>query len=645
MQIAVLPLNAGPETRPALARQIANFACEIARGVTQKEVHAVNYLAQYPDEGVTRVAMVNPSEGLNEAEMIGQFWQQAPMERLVDGLFVERPDGGGQLTVRVFEKGDTEPADVREYTFLPGGIFGAARGMIETVVKNLEGALPGEFEEDIQLFGTSDPEAFTEFLLGFDAVQYIEKANGMVAREFQPEHAYDSLTKALDRDVDWEAPYLALLNLARLCTQFRIGSGDDAEKALKRVTEIEPDDPRGWYGLGQFYAAVGNMTAANDTMEKAVVKLQQKAARLRKEAEAAKAIGDEAAAQQLLADADATERDQAPVLAQLGLAQMNSGMPANAERSLRRAVELEPDEKPTLPLLSQLLTQTGRAHEVPAMWKELVEKTPQNAVAHVNYAQALAANQKQDEAIAVLDHALQTLEDTTFVKRFYAPILAQRGENDRAMDFYEEVLDVEPTNIPILLEYAQTLQNGNRAIDVPPVLKNVLAANPDPNTKAQTQAWLIELEQEKRVEAVKTASEKLEANDVEGALRELKPLRTWLADYWKMWAILAAALNRNEEYIEAENAAKQLLEIFPGCEPGYGELANALSSQGRDEEAYQMLRIGLMNVPGSVPIGINLGLAAKRTGRSDEARALAKQLREALRDHKELHPLLEEMES
>jgi hypothetical protein len=49
-------------------------------------------------------------------------------------------------------------------------------------------------------------------------------------------------------------------------------------------------------------------------------------------------------------------------------------------------------------------------------------------------------------------------------------------------------------------------------------------------------------------------------------------------------------------------------------------------------------------VPGSVPIGINLGLAAKRVGRTDEARALAKQLREALRDHKDLHPILDEME-
>jgi Flp pilus assembly protein TadD len=213
------------------------------------------------------------------------------------------------------------------------------------------------------------------------------------------------------------------------------------------------------------------------------------------------------------------------------------------------------------------------------------------------------------------------------------------------MDLYEDVLDVAPTEVPVLLEYAQTLKQANREFEVPKVLRDVLATNPDPNTKAQTQAWLIEIEQPKRVEAVEAAGKKVEAGDALGAINELKPLRTWLADYWKMWAVLASAYNRAEQFEEAEKAAVQLLNLFPGCEPGYGELATALSGQGREQEAYNMLRNALAAMGNSVPIALNLGFAAKRIGNTDEARNLAKQIREATGNPEGLRDVLDQLEA
>jgi hypothetical protein len=168
MQIAVLPLNAGSGARPGLARQLSNFACEIARNVTGKEVHAVNYMAQFPDEGVTRFAMVNPSESLNENEMVAQFFQQAEMETLVDGLLNERDGGGGTVTLRVYKKGVADPEATQENAYLPGGIFGPARSFVELLVKQLDGQFPEALNEDENLFGTTDPEAFENFMLGFE---------------------------------------------------------------------------------------------------------------------------------------------------------------------------------------------------------------------------------------------------------------------------------------------------------------------------------------------------------------------------------------------------------------------------------------------------------------------------------------------
>ena len=49
--------------------------------------------------------------------------------------------------------------------------------------------------------------------------------------------------------------------------------------------------------------------------------------------------------------------------------------------------------------------------------------------------------------------------------------------------------------------------------------------------------------------------------------------------------------------------------------------------------------------PQSLPIHINLGLAAKRAGHVDEARNLAKSIREAIGPNEELEPVLAEIES
>ncbi len=641
MQIAVLPLNAGPETRPALARQLSNFACEIARNVTGQEIHAVNYMAQIDTDAGQKFAMVNPSETLNESEMIAQFFTQADMNRIVDGLLVENPSGGGTVTIRVWERGNGEPIDSEEFPFLPGGFFGPARGFVQLLVDQMGHEFPEELNKDENLFGTTDPNAFVEFMLGFDAAQYIEKAQGQVALEFDPSAAFASLEKALELDSDWEAPYLTALNLGRMCTQSRIGDAAKIEDSLKSLTQREPEDPRGWFALGDFYGTIGNPQGAAENMEKAVVKLQMKAAQLRKESQSASNADEKAI---LAEQAEQMAKDEAPILARLGMAQMAMNMPANAERNFRRAVELEPAEKPTMGLLAQVLTQTGRAHEVPPMLKELLDSQPENAQNHVNYAMSLLQAGKKEDARRAFEVAIEKLEETTLPKRYFAAFLAQEGELDPAMDYYEDVIEVVPNDVQVLLEYAQTLQNANRNFEIPKVLKDVLALDIDPNTRSQTQAWLLRLEQPKRVEAVASAAQKLQEGDAESALKELKPLKNWLSDYFELWMYLADALNRVGEYKEAEQSANQLLTMFPGCEPGYALLAAALHGQERSEDAYNFLRMALANNQTSLTIALNFAQAAFWTNRTEEGRALVAQIREATGNDEQIGNILDQME-
>jgi tetratricopeptide (TPR) repeat protein len=324
-------------------------------------------------------------------------------------------------------------------------------------------------------------------------------------------------------------------------------------------------------------------------------------------------------------------------------------MPVNAERNFRRALELEDESKPSADYLAAVLQQTGRDHEVPGIWKAIVAKYPESAQAHVKYAMSLIQTGKAAEGEKVFESALETIEDNAIIKRYYAPYLAQAKQDfDRAMDFYEDALDTAPNDVPTLMEYAQTLEAAGREHEVPQVLKNILASEPEQDIRATTLARLIELEQPKRVESVENASAKMESGDFQGALRDLKPLRNWLADYWKLWALLASAYNRTEQYVDAEEASMRLLQLYPGCEPGYGEAVQALGGQGKHQEAYFLMRQAAGQLPQSLPVFLNLGLAAKRVGNTDEARALAKQIREALAqdpNRDQVEPILVEMES
>lgn len=613
MRVAVLPFNAAEGTKPAYGRQFAAFPAEQLRVHAEADINNVSFLTQIQEEdGSARMAYVNISEGLLPYEQLGELFGQADVDLIMDGMLAES-EAGFELTVRFHEKGNETPIDEETIAFARTDVFAQLQGLIGRLAKHAQIELPEVLAGDEMEFGTENGEAFLSFLEGFDSLNYIQQANGAVAREFSPEGAFEALANALELDPKFEAPYVVLVNLARACAQFRIGSFEMVEAALNKAREVVPDQMGAVFVLGELYQQTGDaqgLNRASEYFEKAIQ----------------------------------MQPNDPGLYNRLGSVQMQLGMPVNAERNFRRALELEDDEKPSADFLAMVLQQQGRDHEIPAIWKSIVEAAPQNGLAQAKYAMALLQAGKEAEGEKVFESALDTVEDSTAVKRFYAPLLANKGEHDRAMDFYEDVLDVAPTEIPVLLEYAQVLEAAGRAFEAPNVLKTVLGANPDPNTRAQVLARLIELEQPKRAESVDAAREKMEQGDFQGALAQLKPMRNWLADYWKLWAMLSSAYNATEQYVDAEDAVRRLLELYPGCEPAYGELLNALSGQGKLEEAYQVLRYAAINNPGSLPIHINFALAARRFGQIEEARALAKQIREAVGPNPELEQILSEVD-
>jgi tetratricopeptide (TPR) repeat protein len=630
MRTAVLPFNAAAETSPALARQLAAFAAETLRSIGG-QINSVNYLAQIDQGGQQRAAFVNVSDTLNEYSFMDPLFRpgegadpQASAERVMDGL-LKKVDNGFEATYRFFSADSPEPLFTDTVLVNESTIFEVLNKIILKLAEVSETELPEPMRGGLD-FGTDSGKAFLKFLEGYDALSYIQQANGMVAQEFSPDGAFELFKESLEEDKDFVAPYESLCALARTCGHYRIGTFESAEKYLLTAIDMVPEDFKASYSLGELYGVVNLHAKSAEAYEKAL------------------RIHDGLKPEEAAA-LEEWKLEQASLYSRIGLAQLNNNMPVNAELNLRKAIELEGPDKPSIGLLQAVLERTNRQHEVPALWKAQMEANPQSAEYRTNYAIALHRADRQKEAVEVFEKGLEELEDNVFLKRFYAPLLVNNGDLDRAMDFYEDALDVAPTDVPLMIEYAQTLAKAEREFEIPAVLDNILKANPDPNTRAEVLAWKTEITEPKRAEAVKTAEEKMVAGDFEGAAKDLRPLRNWLADYWKLWAVLAAANNRAGNHEEAKESAQRLLALYPGCEPGYAELMSALSALGEHQEAFQLMQFAASQLPQSLGIQINLALAAKRAGEVEFARNLSRQLREAIGPNEELKPIFDDLES
>ncbi len=613
MTIAVLPLNAAEGAKPQLGRQISAFVGEQLRTGAEADVQSISYLTQIEQNGQQKTAFVNLSDGMLEAGQLDELFQQTGVDLAMDGM-LKTDDSGTkhEVTVRFSHK-ENRKAEEETHAFDESEIFATLHTLVKRLAEKGGIALPESLAGDAMEFGTDDARAFVLFLEGFDALNYIQQSNGAVAVEFDPKPAFNALLEAIERDREFEGAYQVLVGLARGCATYGIGDFDAVKDALTKAAALSPEDFAAYYALGELHQAVNDLPKAVDFFEKA----------------------------------GSLQPEDPAIWNRLGNAQMLLGMPVNAERNFRKAIELEGEEKPSLDFLAGVLGQTGRAHEIPALWKAQIEANPADAAARVKYALSFLNDGQTEPGEKAFEDALGSLEDNTVVKRAYAPYLASKGEFDRAMDFYEDVLDVAPTDVPLNLEYAQTLQAADRSFEIPEVLRRVLALNIDPDARAQTQAWLIELEQPKRAEAVEAARTKMQAEDFEGAARDLKPMRNWLADYWKLWALLSSCQNRLGQFAEAEESSRRLLEMFPGCEPAYGEYREALNGQGRNDEAYNLMRYAVDRMPESLGAHLNLALAAKRAGHEEEATTLATGIRDALQGNedamKEIAPILQEI--
>ncbi|MBL4812260.1 MAG: tetratricopeptide repeat protein [Rhodobacteraceae bacterium] len=149
--------------------------------------------------------------------------------------------------------------------------------------------------------------------------------------------------------------------------------------------------------------------------------------------------------EQQASEADADSRD----LINLVLAQVRAGNPDIARGFLNDALTSAPDD-PSLRLLDANLRATsGEIGEAEVIFKQLIEDFPTSESAARLYYRLLVSENRQDDADAVLDAAIEAQPNAARLFWIKAGELEHRGDIDGAIEIYEQLYEQDSNNVVV----------------------------------------------------------------------------------------------------------------------------------------------------------------------------------------------------
>jgi len=248
-----------------------------------------------------------------------------------------------------------------------------------------------------------------------------------------------------------------------------------------------------------------------------------------------------------------------------GMANENTGNHEGAERAYRRGLEMAPEDPELRNALGWTLFQEGRPAEAAAEYERALKADPDNVKAHNNLALALVELGRLDEAAAQYRASL-ALEPKAEIYSDLGFTMARLGHPDEARADYMKALE---------LDAHCASAHFNLAI-----------------SDAQMGAY----------------------PDAEAHFRQALPGRPTAETHNGLGYVIGRQ-GRTEESI---GEFRKAIEIDPKYTPAYNNLAQALASEGKLEEAAHYYQLSLAQRP-SVSVYNALGAVLTGLGRTDEA--------------------------
>ena len=257
----------------------------------------------------------------------------------------------------------------------------------------------------------------------------------------------------------------------------RLGDAVGARAVLEPLAKAYPGAALTAYELGLTLAALGE-TGPGITVLRRAVALKPDLA------DAWRALGD-----QLFLNGDAAGAEAAfaqhlrasvrdPALKRAADALFEGGL-ADAERLLRAHLSARPNDFVAMHMLAEAFTRQDRDGEAEILLAHALELDPGFDGARFNYATVLFRQQKGAEAMAQLEGLLAREPANPAFRNLLAGCLALIGEDARAIEVYEALLETYASQPRIWLNFGHVLDRGpamdaagayKRAIELAPGL-------------------------------------------------------------------------------------------------------------------------------------------------------------------------------
>lgn len=275
-----------------------------------------------------------------------------------------------------------------------------------------------------------------------------------------------------------------------------------------------------------------------------------------------------------------------------------------ARRCLAKALEVDPKNGEALEARAQLLLSRGHAQEAIGDLEALTRSHADHADGWLLLAEALEAVGRLDEARAALARGLEQRPKDPTALRQAAALERRAGNPSAAAGHLEHAVEVEPRDVPLIVELGETYQEGGEGVKALAAFETALRLAPD-DREVAGRVKGERLAQGKFTEAERLCLDLLErdADDVD-ALFDL------------------AVARRGRDNLEgALDALDGVLRRQPDDVHALNDRGVVLSAMGKHKEAVEAFSAALETHPESEHAWVNKGLALRRLGDGREALA------------------------
>ena len=329
-------------------------------------------------------------------------------------------------------------------------------------------------------------------LVGPQRARYRRQLANALINADQPQRALEVLRDLVGFRPDDAAAWYTLSGL-----EFQQRNPGEAERAVRRVIELEPEGLRGPYLLTQILAAQSRYQELTEVLgpiiERAAlsnVDPNQVASLLQRLGAAHEQLGDHDAAIRALSSARDLSPSDLGVQAQLAQTYIEAQRFDEAEEVVDQAKLQRPDNLMLSRLEAMTLSAQGEVGDAVEVLQGALEQHQEQPAAHVALANLYSEHDKVDDAVQVLRDAETQFPNNTQVL-FQLGAVFERGQRyPEAEAAFRRVLEREPDDAQTLNYLGYMLAERNERLDESvELIQRALELDPDNGSYLDSLGW------------------------------------------------------------------------------------------------------------------------------------------------------------